>query len=481
MNINRRKFLKGSLCGAGVAFAGNFIGCTSTNASNSEIESALKKNIEKGINRKQQFNMCGYAADPIPVVRIGYVGLGGRGSWAVTRMLNIQEIEITGLCDILEDAVKTNQETLKKCNRQPAKEFFGDEYAYKKLCEQDDIDLIYIATSWQWHTPIALYAMECGKHVAVEVPAAKTLEECWQLVETSERTKRHCMQLENCCYDFFEIMTVNMAQKGLFGEIIHGEGAYIHELLIGGMFGKPEKPTWRWDENHKSGNPYPTHGLGPVCWAMNINRGDKMEYLTSMSTNDFTMKAHVEELAKKDDFYKPMAQMSYRGNLNMTSVRTTKGKTILIQHDVSTPHPYNRLHVLTGTKGSCQKYPEPAKISFGHNYISPEKLQELTDLYTPEIVKHISEVAKIIGGHGGMDFIMDWRMIDCLRNGLPLDMDVYDAAAWSAITPLSYWSVANRSNSIDIPDFTGGSWQTNNPVDLTLRGGGNTNIKRKEE
>ena len=151
----------------------------------------------------------------------------------------------------------------------------------------------------------------------------------------------------------------------------------------------------------------------------------------------------------------------------------------MIQHDISTPRPYDRLHVLVGTKGSCRKYPEPARISFGHEYISVERMKQLEEEYTPEVVKHISEAAKVIGGHGGMDFIMDWRLIDCLRNGLPLDMDVYDAATWSAITPLSYWSVANRSNSIDVPDFTCGAWSANKPVDLTLRGGGNTSIVKQ--
>lgn len=199
MSINRRNFLKGSLFGAGMALTG-FTSCSSVDKS--EAEAIVRECVEKGKNRKQLFNMCGYAADPIPVVRIGYVGIGSRGSWAVTRILNIKEIEVRGLCDLREEAVKKNQETLKKFNKHPAKEYFGDEYAWKKLCEQEDIDLIYIATPWKWHTPIAVYAMECGKHVAVEVPAAKTLEECWQLVETSERTQKHCMQLENCCYDF---------------------------------------------------------------------------------------------------------------------------------------------------------------------------------------------------------------------------------------------------------------------------------------
>lgn len=473
MSFSRRTFLKGSALGASAMLMG-FTGCSSPE----EAERSIRENVEKSKNRKSQFNMCGYAAKPIPKVRIGYVGLGGRGSWAVTRMLNIKDVEIVALCDIKEDAVKRNQQSLANAGRQPAKEYFGDEYAFKKLCEQEDLDLVYIATSWRWHTPIACYAMECDKHAAVEVPAAITLEECWKLVETSERTRKHCMQLENCCYDFFEILTVNMAQKGLFGEVIHGEGAYIHEL-VSGIFGGTDGSAWRWDDNHKSGNPYPTHGLGPVCWAMNINRGDRMDYLTSMSTNDFTMKARAQELAAKNDYYKPMAEMDYRGNMNTSLVRTVKGKTIMIQHDISTPHPYDRLHVLTGTKGGCRKYPEPARISFAHDFVTPEKMQELREQYTPELVKHIEEVARVIGGHGGMDFIMDWRLIDCLRHGLPLDMDVYDAATWSSITPLSYWSVANRSNSIDVPDFTGGAWRTNAPVDLTLRGGGTTDVVKQ--
>lgn len=473
MSVNRRNFLKTSVLGASVALTG-FTGCSTTK----DAEKAVYDSLKKSKNRKQAFNMCGYAAAPIPTVRIGYIGLGSRGSWAVNRMLNVREIEITGLSDLKESSVKNSQKVLAKFGKQPAKEYFGDEYAWKKLCEQDDIDLVYIATPWKWHAPMALYAMECGKHVAVEVPAALTLDECWQLVETSERTRKHCMQLENCCYDFFEILTVNMIQKGLFGEVIHGEGAYIHELLSG-MFGEPEWPAWRWDENHKSGNPYPTHGLGPVCWAMNINRGDKMEYLTSMSTDDFMMEAKAKELAAKNDYYKPMAGMKYRGNMNTTTIRTAKGKTIMVQHDVSTPRPYDRLHVLSGTKGFCRKYPEPGKIALGHDFVSPEKIRELEELYTPEMVKHIAEVARVIGGHGGMDFIMDWRMIDCLRNGLALDMDVYDLASWCCITPLSYWSVANRSNSIDIPDFTCGSWEKNAPVNLTLRGGGNTNVVKQ--
>lgn len=477
MKMERRDFLKASMVGAGALLTG-ITGYASVEEAAGHIQDAL----QKGNSRRQVFNMCGFAAPPLPTVRIGYVGIGSRGSGAVNRMMYIKQAEVTALCDFRESQVKLNQETLAKNNRRPAKEYYGDEYAWKKLCEQEDIDLVYIATSWEWHTPIAVYAMECGKHVAIEVPAARNMEECWQLVETSEKTKRHCIQLENCCYDFFEIMTVNMVQKGLFGEIVHGEGAYIHDLLKG-MFGRPPEPggrvAWRWTENHQSGNPYPTHGLGPVCWAMDINRGDQMDYLTSLSSDDFQMEELARQLAGENDYYKPMAAKTYRGNMNTSLVKTHKGRSIMIQHDVTSPRPYSRIHILSGTKGYAQKYPLPGKIAFGHEFENEEAMKKLEEEYTPELVKHIAEAARLVGGHGGMDFIMDWRLIDCLRNGLPLDMDVYDAASWSVITPLSIWSVANRSNSIEVPDFTGGSWKNNQPVNLTLRGGGNTEVIRK--
>lgn len=477
MSSNRRDFLKKAAVGTG----GLFLPAMLPYSSLSELNADVKQTLQQSRKRKQLFNMSGYAAPAIPVVRIGYVGIGSRGSWAVKRITNIKEVEIKALCDVREEAVKKNQETLKKANRPAAAEYFGKTDAFKKMCERDDIDLIYIATPWEWHTPIALYAMQHGKHAAVEVPAARTLEECRQLVETSERTKKHCMQLENCCYDFFETLTINMALKGALGELVHGEGAYIHTLLES-MFAKPEKhggaPVWRWKENQQSGNLYPTHGLGPVALAMDINRGDRMEYLTSMSTIDFQMGALADELAASGDaYYQQFAHKQYRGNMNTSLVRTSKGKTIMIQHDVTTPRPYSRIHCLSGTKGSALKYPEPGKIAFGHEgFVKEQELKELEEKYTPEVIRHVKDVAKAVGGHGGMDFIMDWRMIDCLRNGLPLDMDVYDAALWSAITPLSIWSVTHRSNSIDVPDFTGGSWKINKQVDLSLRGGGNTSV-----
>lgn len=468
MSTKRRDFLKlTGLTGLGLV-GSSLIGCGTLNAAANTL----------GSNRgpsKQRFNMSGYAAPKIDTVRIGVIGLGMRGPGAVDRMSRIDGVEIKGLSDLLPERVEAMQKKLSSGRHNPTS-YSGSEDEWKKLCDRSDIDLIYICTPWDLHAPMAVYAMEAGKHVAVEVPAALTVDECWQLVETSEKTKKHCMMLENCCYDFFELLTLNMARQGYFGEIIHAEGAYIHDLLDLNFAKNGYQDMWRLKENYKNGNLYPTHGLGPVCQIMDINRGDKMDYLTSMASNDFHMAEKASELAAKDDFYKEFEGKDFRGNMNTTSIRTAKGRTIMIQHDVTSPRPYSRIHLVSGSKAFARKYPSPARIAKGHDWISPEEYAKLEATYTPEIVNKVGEMAKKIGGHGGMDFMMDWRLIDCLRNGLPLDQDVYDAASWSVVAPLSEWSVANRSNSIDIPDFTVGSWKTNSPVNLTLDGGGTTGV-----
>jgi hypothetical protein len=288
------------------------------------------------------------------------------------------------------------------------------------------------------------------------------------------------MMLENCCYDFFELLTLNMTRNGMFGEIVHAEGAYIHDLSRDYLFNKKGyADMWRLKENiEHNGSLYPTHGLGPIAQCMNINRGDKFDHLVSMSTNDFTLGKLADEMAAKDDFFKPYQGKKYRGNMNTTIIRSDLGKTLMVQHDVSTIRPYSRIHLVSGTKGAAQKWPGPERIALGHGWLKPEELKDLQDKYTPPIVKHIGDIAKNVGGHGGMDFIMDWRLIDCLRNGLPLDQDVYDAAAWSSVFPLSEKSVVNRSKSVDVPDFTRGGWKTNKPHDMTLNGGGNTGVRK---
>lgn len=475
-NTNRREFLKlTGLAGLGVAGTGLLGSCAT--ASQSASLDQIKQQAKKSHN--QRFNMSGYRAPKIDKVRIGFVGLGMRGPGAVNRMSKIENVEIKALCDLIPERAEKMKKKLQDANsiHNPTL-YSGKGDSWKEMFNRDDIDLIYITTPWQLHAPQALYAMEHGKHVACEVPVATTLEECWQLVETSERTKKHCMMLENCCYDFFEMLTLNMARQGFFGDIIHGEGAYIHQLVDLNFSKEGYQDMWRLKHNlTRNGNLYPTHGLGPICQIMNINRGDVMDYLVSVQSNDFQMYEEAQKLAAKDSFYNQFAKDTYRGNMNTTTIRTKQGKTIMVQHDVTSPRPYSRIHLVSGTKGMARKYPE-AKIATGHQgWVKAEEFKALEEQYTPDIVKKIGEMAKKIGGHGGMDFMMDWRLIDCLRNGLPLDQDVYDAASWTSVGLLSEWSVANRSNSIDIPDFTAGSWTKNKPVDISLKEGGTTTVR----
>jgi hypothetical protein len=282
---------------------------------------------------------------------------------------------------------------------------------------------------------------------------------------------------------------MNMARQGMFGDIVHGEGAYIHNLM-GLNFNKPQDDKqcddgytdmWRLRENGtRNGNLYPTHGLGPICQIMNINRGDRMEYLSSVSSKDFSMSDRARELSAADPFYAEFAGMNYRGNINTTIIKTNLGRTIMVQHDVSSVQPYSRIHLVKGTKGMAIKYPRQL-IAIGESWFSDDEMKALREEYTPEIIKRVGDLAREVGGHGGMDFIMDWRLIDCLRNGLPLDQDVYDGALWSAIAPLSEWSVANRSQSITVPDFTNGLWRTNLPHEINLESGGTTKVLEATE
>lgn len=480
MGINRRNFLKiAGAAGLGSLFSNGLKGEEAFLGDNQHSPKALN-NIYRQAYKKhsQKFNMSGYAAPKLDTVRIGIVGVGSRGGAAVNRLSKIYGVSLVAICDELEDHAQAAKKRIATPGH-PAIIYAGKEDSWKEMCRREDIDLIYNATPWNLHAPIGIYAMNHGKHVALEIPAAKTVEECWGLVEASERTKKHCVILENCCYDFFELLTLNLARNGFFGEIVHAEGAYIHE--IGESFfsrGKPGR-SWRLHENiGRNGNLYPTHGLGPIAQSMNLNRGNQMDYMVSMSSNDFLMNEHAKKLSEKEDYFKQFVDAPYRGNMNTSVIRTVKGQTILLQHDVTTPRPYSRLHLISGTQAAAEKYPFPPRIAIGKGDWLPEaEIKKLEEKYNPPLITKMEDIAKKIGGHGGMDFLMDWRLIDCLRNGLPVDMDVYDAAAWSVIGPLSEWSVANRSAPIDIPDFTNGSWKNNQPHDISLQEGGTTQVR----
>ena len=411
---------------------------------------------------KGQEDMLLFAADPIDTVRTGFIGLGMRGPDAVRRFTYIDGAKVVALCDLEADRVARSQEILAGRGKPAAAEYSGED-GWKQLCERDDIDLVYICTNWQTHVEMAVYAMECGKHVAVEVPAAMSVAECWRLVDTSERTRKHCMMLENCVYDFFELTCLNMAQQGLFGEVLHAEGAYIHNLE---PFWEYYHNNWRLDFNQKhSGDVYATHGFGPDCQVLNIHRGDKLEYLVSMDTKSVVGLEVAKEKMGVDTFA--------NGDQTSTLVKTRNGKTVLIQHNVYTPRPYDRMYQLVGTKGFADKYPyyafafEPEQIAdaaaeydnlSSHSYVPSEVCDSLMAKYKHPIAKEIEEKAREVGGHGGMDFIMDYRLVWCLRNGKPLDMDVYDAAEWSCLGELTAASIANGSKPVKIPDFTRGRW-----------------------
>lgn len=481
MKYNRRNFLKSASVISGAAAVG-LPALANARANASERYEIVSQKVA---NTPQRFNMCGYAAPKIEKVRIGFIGLGQRGPGAVTRISHIEGIEIKALCDKVPEKVSRTQERLVKAGLPKAKEYSGED-GWKAMIDNEDLDLVYICTPWHLHTPMSLYAMRAGKHAACEIPLALTLDECWELVETSESTRKHCMMLENCCYDFFEQQTLKMSREGLFGEIIHAEGAYIHDLVALNFSKTYYDDFWRLKDNIRfNGNLYPTHGIGPVAQCMNINRGDVMTSLVAVQSDDFHMGVEAERLAKEDPAtYQQFVGKKYRGNMNTTLIKTRNGKSIMIQHDVSSPRPYSRIHMLSGTKGFCEKYPTMgialSSHQGGHSFLPKDELEKLREEYTTDIVKHIGEQAKKVGGHGGMDFMMDWRLVDCLRNGLPLDQDVYDAAAWSAIVPLSVESV-KKGKTVTFPDFTQGKWISNEPVDITLNGGGTTKIRPKAD
>lgn len=374
--------------------------------------------------------------EPLPTVRIGFIGLGNRGMATLRRYLVIDGVEIVALCDIHRDHLYDAATLLVGDDRHfPA--LLDTTDGWRQLCERDDVDLIYICTDWLTHTPMACYAMEQGKHVAIEVPAATTVEECWQLVDTAERTRRHCFMLENCCYDTFHQATLTMAQQGLLGTLTHLEGAYIHDLRDKYDADGPKGWMARLCGQHK-GNPYPTHGIGPVCQLLDIHRGDRLDYLVSLT---------------------PATDVPHDVCVNNTLIRTVNGKSILLQYDVTTPRPYSRMQTVCGTRGFVQKYPKCCIMFDGKEPVMDDAVEAIVSQYTQPHIAAIQEEGYRLGVPNIMNYTMDRRLIECLRQGLPLDIDVYDAAEWSCIAELSEQSALQGGVPVKIPDFTRGRWK----------------------
>ena len=427
-----------------------------------ELIDNTKKNIDG--------SMIGFSASPIKKVKIGIIGLGNRGN-TLLEMLQYLIInnyaEVIALSDIIkEKTIKCSQKLTAWKNKKPAI-YYKSKNEWKKMARRDDIDLVIIATPWKLHTPMAIYCMENGRHIASEVPIACTLEECWNLIEVSERTKKHCMMMENCNYNDEELWILNMIQEGVFGDITHAEGAYLHDLRALLLDNKYYQDQWRLHEHvSRDGNFYTTHGLGPIAFYLNIGRGDTFSYLTSMSSRELNLSLAAKQAKHSIQDYKC-------GDINNTLIKTEKGKTILLQFDVHTGRPYSRLNKVLGTKAVHEGYPSKLYIDskkpeyWGHQWLDNEAYNEYKLKYKHPIIKKLKTISKDFKqGHGGMDFIMIYRLIRCLNLGLPLDINVYDSVMWSAITPLSELSVAAKSQSITIPDFTAGNWKKERSLEI---------------
>ncbi len=403
---------------------------------------------------------------PIETVRVAYVGIGNQGSGHFRNLLRIEGVEIKAACDIREERVLWAQEQCEKAGKPKPTGYSKGLEDFKRMCDTEDLDLVYNATPWEWHIPISVKAMETGSHAASEVPGAITLEGCWEMVETAEKYKKHCCTMENCNYDRTELMLFHMVRQGLFGELLHAECGYLHDLR-GWKFGKAYYPNdWRLKHSIKrNADLYPTHGLGPVSQWMDITRGNKFEYLVSMSSPSRSLKLEAIKRYGKDH---PLARTDYAlGDVVTTLIKTYKGQTILVTHDTNSPRPYSRKILIQGTKGLARKYPEQKIYIEGTSPRSHrwEELSNYSEQYKHPLLTSLEKKAKG-AGHGGMDFIEDYRLIQCIREGKPTDSDVYEGATISAVVALSERSIASNSTPIEFPDFTRGKWKTREPLGI---------------
>ncbi len=398
---------------------------------------------------------------PIEEVRVGFVGVGLQGSSHCRNLLRIEGVRLVAVCDIDESKVSRVQEWVVQADQPRPRGYVRGERDFERMCQEEELDLVFTATPWRWHVPVCVAAMTNGKHAATEVPAAVTLDECWQLVETAERTKKHCVMMENVNYGRAEMMVFNMVRQGVFGEIMHGECGYLHDLREV-KFENAHEGLWRRAHSvSRNGNLYPTHGLGPVANCMDINRGDRFEYLVSMSSNSRGLQQYAKAHFPPDALER--RERYTLGDVNVSLIHTVNGRTIFLSHDTNLPRPYSRINLVQGTKGLFQGYPDRVYIE-GRN---AQHQWETADAYYAD---YEHPLWQDIGGrsrgagHGGMDFLEDYRLIKCLREGLPTDMNVYDAAALSAVSELSELSVADGSRPKTFPDFTRGQWQNYPPL-----------------
>ena len=447
--IDRRTLLKMGAAGAGAAL----LPSCGTDAPGGSASAETAQVPIAGSAPERPF-----AADPIETVRVGFVGIGGMGSVHVRNLIEIDGVELRALCDIRPDHAERARDWVLEARQPEPTLYTRGETDFLRMCEEEDLDLVYNATPWRWHVPICVAAMENGKHAATEVPAAYTLEDCWRLVETAERERKHCLMMENVNYGRWEMMVFHMVRRGVFGEILHGEGGYLHDLRAV-KFAPDGEGLWRREHSKvRNGNLYPTHGLGPIANCMEINRGDRFDYLVSMSGPSRGLQEYAIEHFPTDA--PERAETYVLGDVNLSLIKTATGRTIFVNHDTNLPRPYSRIHLVQGTKGLFQGYPSRVYTE-GR---SEEHRWEPAEAYLEEFEHPLWRQLAGEGagrGHGSMDYFEDYRLIKCLREGLPTDMNVYDAAALSAVCALSERSVAEGSRPVEFPDFTRGRWRTN--------------------
>jgi hypothetical protein len=438
-DVSRRGFLRlGTMSAVGIGFSNVAMGESKTEGEEKPLKATM---INVPFERKNP--------------KLGIIGVGGRGTSLLGNLL-AADAQVTAICDIVQEKADHAQSLIEKAGQKAPTLYTSGDHAFEKLVARDDLDLVVIATPWKWHVEMAVATMKNGKHAAVEVPAATTIEDCWKLVDTSEQTRKHCMMLENCCYGYNETLVLRMIHAGLFGELLYGEGAYIHDLREE-LFSNKGEGLWRRTEHtERDGNLYPTHGLGPVANYMGIQRGDRFGYIVSVSTPQRGLDAYRNAHLDKSD--PRWAEHYITGDMNISLIKTEKGLSVTLKHDVSNPHPYDRINTIAGTKGVFADY--PPRIYFdgqagGEEWGSIDPYKQ----YQHPLWKEEGAIAQKLGGHGGMDYIMLYRLLQCMREGLVPDMDVYDAAIWSAPGPLSRQSVEQGSAPVKFPDFTRGHWK----------------------
>jgi len=453
MEQNRRDFIKGTAWMAALAAAGShFGGCLSVGGGGT--------------------SMANFRVAPMKRIRVGFIGVGERGTAAVHRVSALPGIEVAALCDLRPQQTEAAKKWLVENRRRGAmKEYKGTAEIWKGVCDDDTVDLVYICTPALLHAEMEIYALNAGKHVLTEVPGAETNEEAWAIVEACEKARRHCMMLENCCYGETEMLAWNLCHKGLLGTLTHAEGGYIHNLVWRHL--EDNFRNRRYAEKpgtvvHRFGNTYPTHALGPICLYMDMNRGDRMERVVSLSS---LSAAHTEYAAAKYAADKWQNKIQWlTGDMNTSIIKTAKGRTIMMQVDQSTPRPYSRINLIQGTKGCFYDYPPRLALvktpGLHAEWMKDADYEKARLEHRHPLWKSVGEIAKKVGGHGGMDFIMDLRWAFCLQNGLPLDMDVYDLASWSSIVPCSAESDRKGGAVVELPDFTRGAWKTAKPVEI---------------